>query len=327
MTKIMPKSAKKRVNYKRVITELCTLVTLVIIYVVTGSIIHINLENGKIDATITYSNEGKPAVLYNDKGEVIETTEYNGYEIPTVDEIDGGLFEDTSTEASNNDNTYSDLGSAIETFPTNTPEAFRDATLGICVYASNRYGAQCVSLARSYWFSYAGRDVSTCGTGMAKGMMNCYEQNAGDDFLVYWSSNGIQDGDWLVSDGGQYGHICMALGPVVNGYVACLGENQGGAHCDKGGAATNIINYNVKNVIGYYRPKAYITPEPTPTPSPSNDSYTVKTGDTLGDIARNLGWYTGTHLFGDSGYTQKLADENNIPNRGLIYPGQIIKRI
>lgn len=327
MTKIMPKSAKKRINYKRLITELCTLVTLVIIYVVTGSIIHINLENGKIDATITYSNEGKPAVLYNDKGEVIETTEYNGYEIPTVDEVDGGLFEDTSTEASNNDDKYSDLGSAIETFPTNTPEAFRDATLGLCVYASNRYGAQCVSLARSYWFSYAGRDVSTCGTGMAKGMMNCYEQNAGDEFLSFWGSNGIQDGDWLVSDGGKYGHICMALGPVVNGYVACLGENQGGKHCDKGGAATNIINYNVKNVIGYYRPKAYITPEPTPTPSPSSDSYTVKTGDTLGDIARNLGWYSGDQLFGDSGYTQKLAEANNIPNRGLIYPNQIIKRI
>ena len=325
--KVLPKSAKKRTNYKKIITELTTLITLAIIYVITGVVIHINVENGKINATITYSNEGKPAVLYNDKGELIETTEYNGVEIPTVDEVDGGLFEDTSNDVSYNEDKYSDLGSAIETFPTTTPEIFSDSTLGLCIYASNRFGAQCVSLARSFWISYSGRDVSTCGTGMAKGMMNCYEENAGDDFFVYWGSNGIQDGDWIVSDGGQYGHVCMALGHVVGGYVACLGENQGGKQCEKGGAATNIINFNVKNVIGYYRPKAYVIPEPTPEPTPSSDTYTVKKGDTLGDIARNLGWYTGDKLFGDNGYTQKLAESNGILNRGLIYPEQIIKRL
>ena len=32
-------------------------------------------------------------------------------------------------------------------------------------------------------------------------------------------------------------------------------------------------------------------------------------------------------LFGDDGYTQKWAEYNNIPNRGLIYPNQIIKRL
>lgn len=61
----------------------------------------------------------------------------------------------------------------------------------------------------------------------------------------------------------------MALGPVKNGYVALLGENQGGRYCQGGGAATNIINISIKNLIGFYRPKAYVKPAPAPTPAPT----------------------------------------------------------
>lgn len=70
-------------------------------------------------------------------------------------------------------------------------------------------------------------------------------------------------------------------------------------------------------------------PEPTP-PVPSepttSDTYTVQKGDTLGDIALKMGWCNGCKLFGDDGYTQKLAEYNNIPNRGLIYPNQVIRK-
>ena len=299
---------------------------------VTGAVVNINIEQGKINASITYSQEEIPAVIVDDQGEIIETTEYNGEEIPTVEEVDGGMFKDidTGVSALTTDVYYKDLGWA-EWYPTETPEAFKDATLGHCIYANNYFGAQCVSLARVYWWSYADRDVSTCGTGMAKGMMNCAEQNAGDDFVVYWadSKNDIQAGDWLVFDGGQYGHVGMALGPVENGYVALLGENQGGRTCEGGGAATNIINISVKNLIGFYRPKSYIKPEPEPEPQPEpeGETYTVVKGDTLGEIARKMGWYTGTKLFGDDGYAQKLAEHNGIKDRGLIYPGQVIERI
>lgn len=246
-----------------------------VIAAVTGATIGINLENGKINATITYSAEEVPAIMFDDQGEAIQTVEYEGQEIPTVEEIDGGLFQDKDTGVSITDGMYGDLGWS-EWYPTSTPEAFRDATLGHCIIANNYFGAQCVSLARVFWWSYADRDVSTCGTGMAKGMMNCAEENAGDDFEIYWADAkaGIQAGDWLVFDGGMYGHIGMALGPVVNGYVALLGENQGGHSCGEGvgGAATNIININVKNLIGYYRPITYIIPEPEPEPEPTPDA-------------------------------------------------------
>ena len=253
----------KKLNIKWIISILILLIASSI----TGACININIENDKYNAKIEYSEEEYPVYLENDMGEVVETTDFNGEEIPTVDEVDGGLFEDENTGLSMSDGEYEDLGAVVETFPTNTPEAFRDATLGKCVRAGNRFGSQCVSLSRSYWYSYANRDVSTCGTGMAKGMMKCADQNAGNDFVVYWadSKSKIQAGDWLVFDGGQYGHVGMALGPVTNGYVALLGENQGGRPCEGGGAATNIINMNINNLIGFYRPKAYIKPEPKPT--------------------------------------------------------------
>ena len=251
---ILPKGKRKSINVKLYALSLL-LITILLLTGVTIKLSSTPLEVtiNKTQAKITYSPEEQPSYMYDDQGEIVEVTEYNGMEIPTVDEVDGGLFEDIDSGVS--EYNYEDLGWA-ESYNVSTPEAFRDDTFNKCIIANNKYGAQCVSLARVFWWSYANRDVSTCGTGMAKGMMNCYETNAGDDFLVFWGSNGIQDGDWLVSDGGNYGHVGMALAPVINGYVTLLGENQGGRACKEGGSATNIINYNVKNVIGYYRPKA-----------------------------------------------------------------------
>ena len=94
---------------------------------------------------------------------------------------------------------------------------------------------------------------------------------------------------------------------------------------------THNMNINgwVWVVPGDYNPSPSPTPTPTPTPTPSPvsyDSYTVVKGDTLGEIARKMGWYNGPKMFGDDGYAQSLAEYNGIPNRGLIYPGQVIKR-
>lgn len=224
--------------------------------------IKINSETGEIIINpVTYSEEQIPAVIEDDKGEVFEV---DG--IPTVEEVDGGLFEDKDTGLSTVEGDYEDLGWS-ETFNVSSPEAFKNDTLNKCIIANNKYGAQCVSLARVFWWSYADRDVTTCGTGMAKGMMECSEQNAGSEFVVFWSNDAykIQAGDWLVFNGGRYGHVGMALGNVNKGYVALLGENQGGTACSEGGSATNIINISIKNLIGFYRPKAYIKP-PKPTP-------------------------------------------------------------
>lgn len=58
----------------------------------------------------------------------------------------------------------------------------------------------------------------------------------------------------------------------------------------------------------------------------SVNTYVVRKGDTLGGIAIKMGWFNGGKLYGDDGYAQALAKENNIAWRGLIYPGQVIKK-
>ena len=256
-------------------------------------------ENGiVVDASynIEFSDQQIPAQLENDLGEVILDEN-----IPTVEDVDGGLFKDDI------DPNLGDKGWS-ETYDVSTPEAFKNDTLNKCVIANNYYGAQCVSLARAFWWSYADRDVSTCGTGMAKGMMNCADVNAGEDFDVMWKEdvNKIQAGDWLVFGGGQYGHIGMALGSVKDGYVALLGENQGGHSCGSnvGGSATNIINISVKNLIGFYRPKSYIKadPEPVVTPDPVIPIsgcvlWHVERGDTMSKIMLDC---EGTVVYGEA---------------------------
>lgn len=311
----------KKLNLKWLISILAVL----LIGGLTGAVININIENGKYNATIEYSEEEIPAVFENeDQGEYEE-------EIPTVEEVDGGLFEDEATGLSVVEGEYEDLGWA-ETYNVSSPEAFKNATLGKCIRAGNRFGSQCVSLARVFWWSYADRDVSTCGTGMAKGMMNCWKENAGDDFITYWAVNKdkIQAGDWLVFNGGQYGHIGMALGPVVNGYVALLGENQGGHWCEGGGASTNIININIKNLIGFYRPKDYVKPEPKPEPKPTPEqkdgkvTYSYVKGDCFSRVLVKLGLDEG-NLWGENGtvayYTQQLIEQDVLDINGNVKIG------
>lgn len=255
------KTTKKTADKKTVLNNLLKIFIPIVLLAGAITIININLPQSE-DAKIKVEIEYNPAtVVTGDEGEYEE-------EIPTVEEIDGGgMFQDTIEESfdEDNENLYYELG-AIEQVDTSSVEAFKNSTLGRCIIASNYYGAQCVSLSRAFWWSYAGYDVSTCGTGLAKGMMTCADENAKDKFKVIWDTKDIIAGTWIVLDGSRTGHICMALGKVNNGYVSCLGENQGGVPCDYGvgGAGTNIINLSVKNFIGGYIPLDYIPVEPEP---------------------------------------------------------------
>lgn len=255
MKKNTKKSRKNSKNDKSIYGILIVPLILAILSGI-GITVMINTADGDVKVKINYSNE---KVEFGAEGEYSE-------EIPTIEEIDGGgLFE----EATSDNGIYYDKGT-IEEVDTSSVEAFKRSTLGRCIIANNVFGAQCVSLARAFWWDYAGFDVSTCGTGVAKGMMNCADDNARDRFKVIWDLNEIQEGTWIVLDGSRTGHICMALTKSINGYVQCLGENQGGIPCEYGvgGAGTNIINLSLKNFIGGYTPVDYIVPEPEPEPTP-----------------------------------------------------------
>lgn len=171
---------------------------------------------------------------------------------PVVDMVDGGEIQIEESEL--------DLGRG-EYYPFDTPQAFRDATLGKCIDLDGKWGSQCVDLANAFWKEYTDRWISTCNTGMARGIWDCRDYNAGNEFKLIYDADEIETGDWIIFDGGQYGHVGMALGNANNGYVALLGENQGGTSCAGGGSATNIINMSLKTFRGAFRPKIYDVPK------------------------------------------------------------------
>lgn len=228
-------------------------------------------------ATIEYSKTAVPTIITNENGEeeIIEA--------PTVELIDGGELQVEKCP----EGEECGLGAYVYA-PTDTYEHFKDYTIGKCWNVDGAYGAQCWDLGALFWMNYTtnGRSLDTCGTGAARGAWDCKEKNAGTEFDLIYDKTKVKKGDWIITSGGKWGHVCEAAGPYNNGYVACLGQNQGGSSCPGGGAATNIINLSLSTFSGAFRPKTYEEPDPTPTPTPVSDckKWTLTRGDTLGKI-------------------------------------------
>lgn len=210
-----------------------------------------------------------------------------------------------------------------------TPTAFINATNGRGF--NEGYGFQCVAGFKEFMFALSGKIVAT-KTGGASGYANQQAQIEPLGFKWHNGNAGLQNGDWAIFRGGAYGHVAM----FYNG--KWYGQNQGAPNPNTGNAF-NLLSFGTNNVIGYYRPNIYnhqSTPAPQPnhqTNQPQPTSYTpatshiVNKGDTLGDIILNNGWRDYSKpLFGNNGQAQSLAEKNNIKNRGLIYPAQVINR-
>ncbi|MBQ9160857.1 MAG: hypothetical protein IJ122_06000 [Methanobrevibacter sp.] len=173
--------------------------------------------------------------------------------------------------------------------PTSTLEEFYNYTIGKCWNVDGAYGSQCWDLAALHWMNYTenGRVFSTCGTGAAKGAWNCKEYNAGTEYDLVYEAVNVKKGAFVITGSGQYGHVCEALSDYQDGYVDCLGTNQGGGSCEGGGAAANVIRLSLKSFVGAFMPKTYIQPEPTPEPPiPITGciEWGVQRGDTMSKI-------------------------------------------
>lgn len=274
------------------------------------------------EGSITLSEDQPEAVIETEDGNL--TTE----QLPVVEQVSGDEF---NTEEG------LDLGQGAY-YDYSTPTAWKNATLGQCIDFDGKWGSQCVDAFATFHYEYTGRWADVCGTGAARGLWKCKENNAGDEYDLITDVTKVQAGDWLIFDGGKYGHVGMAMGPYNNGYVALLGENQGGAKCIGGGAATNIINMSTKTFLGAFRPKIYIAPEPEPTPAPVADkcqSWVLKKGDTLGKIMKEcegkIVWgptmneYAKTWIDKETG--QVVYDGwHNSENGVGLYAGHEIKR-
>ena len=265
-------------------------------------------------AMIVYAEANVPAIIVNENGE--EQTVV----APTIDFIDGAEVPDQTSEDGQ--------GSIHDT--TTYMTYYNSVGIGTCI--NNSFGAQCFALANDFWANYTGgRALSSCGTGAAKGTLNCWEYNAGDEFVMVWDPTQIQPGDWVVTTGGTWGHIFMAMGYYNNGYIAGFGQNQGGGYCPLGGAATNVANINMANFGGAFRPKTYVVPDPEPTPTPEPQPgpisdckrWTLVRGDTLGAIMKAC---TGTVVWGEAmnEYARSWVDESTgktVFDGWSTYPG------
>lgn len=290
---------------------LIAVIVIAAIGIITGVTITVNInENGEANSEveintkseIQYAPEAQPAtVTVGDEtiegvetgqgaiGEEATVETVDGYPIPTVEAVESnGPVTDVS-EVECPEGEECGRGAGYPTIDISSPQAFANATLGVCLDVDGYYGAQCWDSMSAFFYNYTGRILQTCGTGAAKGTIadGCWQINAGSEFTMIWNPAEIQAGDIAVYSTGQWGHIGMAMGDYNNGYFTLLGQNQGGAACPGGGAAGNIINLSTRDFIGAFRPNIYIKPTPAPEPEPTVDTCKVREvvkGDTLGKI-------------------------------------------
>ena len=300
--------AKSLAKYKRIIA---TIVAVLLAALGTAGVVTIINNNGSTEiktettiekAGIEYAPEAVPAtVTVGDEaiegvetgqgaiGEEATVETVDGYPIPTVEAVESnGPVTDVS-EVECPEGEECGRGAGYPTIDISSPQAFANATLGVCLDVDGYYGAQCWDSMSAFFYNYTGRILQTCGTGAAKGTIadGCWQINAGNEFTMIWNPAEIQAGDIAVYSTGQWGHIGMAMGDYNNGYFTLLGQNQGGAACPGGGAAGNIINLSTRDFIGAFRPNIYIKPAPAPEPEPAIDTCKVREvvkGDTLGKI-------------------------------------------
>lgn len=158
--------------------------------------------------------------------------------LPTVEEVDGGKLTDCDGESCG-------LGAWADV---SSVEAFYNMVIGTCQNTDNRYGAQCWDLVDLAMQNMVGRHASTCGTSSAKDIFAC-DKNWGG-FRKITNFNELVPGTIASFEGGEHGHVGIVVGYPKNGYVALLGQNQGGEACEGGGSSANVINISSKNFIG-----------------------------------------------------------------------------
>lgn len=298
--------AKKKEDNKKFIKIGVAIGAVALIAIVIGVLLAI--FGSAPTVSIEYTGEKKSAKIV-----------INGHEeeadVPTVEVIDNSKAQTTVDEEEHG------LG-AWYNIDVTTPNTVKDSTLGRCINIDNYAGAQCWDLSSAVAETQTGRRLSTCGTGAASGMMNCWENQIGDDYDVIWDATQIRPGDILVFGGGMYGHTGIAMGYYNDGYVTLLGQNQGGEDCYQGGSSTNIINMSTRNFIGAYRWKAWnylfeTPPEPEPIiPITGCLEWAVEKYDTMSGIMLAC---EGTVVYGDA----MLNYADSWTSR-IIKPGQTV---
>lgn len=243
------------------------------------------ITSASVVITVTLANQEKKLTITTN----LELAEND--DLPLVKDIDGGeiyALENMSEEEKEN----AVRGYAVDI---TTPDAFMNATWNQCIYLNNPYGSQCYNTTALLMENQVGYWPSTCGTGGAKGIWDCKEENARGNGVTHYdliyNPEELRKGDIWVSHNGEYGHTGMVAGNPfwVGGvlYVPLYSTNQGGFNCEYGGQASNIINISVNTFSGGLRWTGwdYLYEDPiNPIPISGCSFWDVKQGDTMSKI-------------------------------------------
>lgn len=209
-------------------------------------------------------------------------------DLPTVEQVDGGAIPTQLENMSAEERDKAAQGFAIDI---STPWTVVASLDNQCIYMGNPYGSQCVNTTNVIAENQVGYWMSTCGTGAARGIWDCREENARGGYELITDPTQLRPGDLLVTWGGDWGHTGMVVGYYNNGYVPVFSTNQGGAYCSGGGAAANTINLSMATFSGAFRWHGwdYLFEQPKPTPEPVIPitgcyEWYVERGDTMGKI-------------------------------------------
>jgi len=157
---------------------------------------------------------------------------------------------------------YSDY-SAI---PIDSYKSFRNHVLGKAYNTDGAHGAQCWDGANILWLRATERRLLTkSGGGCARDCWNVSRiDNAGTEFELITDINSVQQGDVVVFDGGNNGHIAFADEDYNgSGKLNILGQNQGNNRtpvydsCGCYESAFNIFLRSTSDFIGAFRYKEW----------------------------------------------------------------------
>lgn len=138
----------------------------------------------------------------------------------------------------------------------NTTAGFLGATIGKSYDMDGAFGRTCWDYADYFWLNQVGRQLDTGGTGQARGCWTvaaARKRNAGTDFDLITNKNDLREGDWVITNGGKYGHVGIITGIVKKGVTVKLqGQNQG-TFKNK----VTVINFGLGDFLGAFRFKKW----------------------------------------------------------------------
>ena len=226
---------------------------LILLCAIGGFSIGININKEKVEVKLgeTLNIEVTnpfPALLTGEHGEEYEEL------LPTFLSVDNGeVNSECPDDACGKGAFYPDID-------VSSPSAFQNSTIGRCLNTDDWGGSQCWDLIDLLIQYMGNRRLLTGGTGKMKdAWLLAKDTNCTPDYCIQITNpEEIEDGDVVFFGTGYYGHGGVARGKYNNGYIALLGQNQGGTKCDGGGASTNLINISTRDFLGAFRFKAWI---------------------------------------------------------------------